>query len=1053
MSTNLSFTRFTAITPKRLSKRFILAGDTLVKEGGGNMADGIAERLTVADLAEFAALLTNLRPNQALTYGINGHDRARVIPKDAPTHVGDDLPVIHRTRDHFHWPEGAGLLMLDYDPAPDGKPLGVDELHAALATACPVLADAPAIWRPSASSCIHDRKTGAELRGVGGQRLYIPVLGASDISRAGAVLFDRLWLAGHGRFEVSKSGALLARSLIDASVFQPERLDFCGGADLGRGLEQRLPDPVLFNESAPYLDTRAELPDLTAEEESRLAAIRSEFGAALEAERQQVREIWIAERVAAGLADLPEERRETIRPRLEVTYRQAAEGGRLGLDFELVAVKKGGKIRKALTVHELLRDRAAWHEATTTDPLEQDYPDGQARLVGWLNLRAREPYLQSQAHGGIRYWLGDESQATEPPPLDDDGYLDAIVADAQQVQQTQAPDRGVTIQLTPGALPETVDQAEVALCAHEPNFFQRGGQLVRWCANSAETVRGITRPGGAVTILNQDPDYLLDQFNRLIRWERWDSKKEDYKCCNAPRTVATTLLARRGHWKAKPLVAVINSPTLRPDGSILDQPGYDEATGLLFVNNAVEFESIPQRPTREQALAALTFLKDEVLIGFPFKENHDRSAALSAILTAIVRHALKAAPMHTFNAPVMASGKSLLADVAALIATGHPATVMSFTPDGDEMRKRILSVLMQGDLVVNLDNIEEPLANQTLCSVLTQETFTDRILGSNKTGTAPTLCCWQATGNNLVIAGDLTTRIVPCNLDPKVERPEEREFERNLYDWIPAHRPRLIREALTVLRAYVVAGKPKQPIKNFARFEDWSGLVRSALVWLGEADPLTGREAIEDGDPIRVKLRALLTAWHATFKSAPATSREAVCRANETELDEEGTERPCYPIMREALEEHFTDKSGRANSRYLGEFLKKYAGRVETGAKFDTKGTSQRAVNWRVAIVDKSRFAKFADRGETDSLDSRDSPQPQSASGNKSESGESGESVRHSRENFSDDNRQQPPAEPPPDDLHAARVAELIASGWSPWNATARARSEASQRAKAGAHQ
>ena len=110
----------------------------------------------------------------------------------------------------------------------------------------------------------------------------------------------------------------------------------------------------------------------------------------------------------------------------------------------------------------------------------------------------------------------------------------------------------------------------------------------------------------------------------------------------------------------------------------------------------------------------------------------------------------------------------------------------------------------------------------------------------NKTGTAPTLCCWIATGNNLVVAGDLTTRIVPCNLDPQVERPEEREFSRNLYDWIPANRPRLIQAGLTVLRAYIVAGKPKQPIKNFARFEDWSGLVRSALVWLGETDPLHG---------------------------------------------------------------------------------------------------------------------------------------------------------------------------------------------------------------------
>ncbi|MER2624862.1 MAG: hypothetical protein ABTS22_13100, partial [Accumulibacter sp.] len=385
----------------------------------------------------------------------------------------------------------------------------------------------------------------------------------------------------------------------------------------------------------------------------------------------------------------------------------------------------------------------------------------------------------------------------------------------------------------------------------------------------------------------------------------------------------------------------------------------------------IEFEPIPQHPTRAQALDALAFLKNEMLSGFPFAADHDRSAALSAILTATVRHSIKNAPMHTFNAPVMASGKSLLADVAALVATGHPATIMSYTPDGDEMRKRVLSVLMQGDLVVNLDNVEEPLANQTLCSVLTQETFTDRILGSNKTGTAPTLCCWLATGNNLVVAGDLTTRVVPCNLDPQVERPEEREFDRNLYDWIPAHRPHLIREALTVLRAYVVAGKPKPPIKNFARFEDWSLLVRSALVWLGEPDPLAGREAIEDGDPVRVKLRALLMAWYATFKTAPAPCKEAVCRAREAEIDGENPERPRYPALREVLEEYFTDRRGEISSNAIGYFLRQHAGRILMGARFDRAGSVQHREQWRVVAVDATQFAaeaaKFTGPGKTSS--------------------------------------------------------------------------------------
>ncbi|MEZ5577276.1 MAG: hypothetical protein R3F44_17270 [Candidatus Competibacteraceae bacterium] len=59
--------------------------------------------MTVASLAEFAALLPTLTPNQALSYGINGHDCARVVVKEAVVSTHGDLPVIARTRDYFEW--------------------------------------------------------------------------------------------------------------------------------------------------------------------------------------------------------------------------------------------------------------------------------------------------------------------------------------------------------------------------------------------------------------------------------------------------------------------------------------------------------------------------------------------------------------------------------------------------------------------------------------------------------------------------------------------------------------------------------------------------------------------------------------------------------------------------------------------------------------------------------------------------------------------------------------------------------------------------------------
>ena len=411
-----SLTRFTSRSPARLSKAFTLEGDALICEGGGNMTAGIAERFSLT-LAEFAAWLPTLKPAQACAYGVAaaGYDTARIVVADKVSPSGNgDTPIIARTRDHFAWPAGAGVLMLDYDAPSKAPLLGCQQLRDALAMACLPLDSAPAIWRPSASSCIHV-KGGAELRGVRGQRLYFPVADASDIERAGKVLFDRLWLAGYGRYELSGSGAWLARSPIDASVFQPERLDFCGGAAVGSGLEQRLPEPVIINPDAPYLDTRAALPDLDTAEQARLAEVREAAKTPLlVAEQATIKEVWVAARVDQRLATLPEPKRAAARPRFEATYREAVDGGWLAADFELTVKPKGGKVAKSINVADALARKDLWHEATCLDPLEPGYPDGNGRFVGWLNLAHKPPYVSSRAHGGIRYELTEPAAESGP---------------------------------------------------------------------------------------------------------------------------------------------------------------------------------------------------------------------------------------------------------------------------------------------------------------------------------------------------------------------------------------------------------------------------------------------------------------------------------------------------------------------------------------------------------------------------------------------------------------------------------------------------------------
>jgi hypothetical protein len=485
---------------------------------------------------------------------------------------------------------------------------------------------------------------------------------------------------------------------------------------------------------------------------------------------------------------------------------------------------------------------------------------------------------------------------------------------------------GSEILLVPGQLPAIVDAVEAKL--ENAGIYQRGGQLVRVIRSAPTTVRGVWRDAHALSIVGATGPFLVDETMRRASFLKWDARIEGWKPANCPGEVATTLLARAGLWNEKhlpTLAGLLEAPTLRPDGSILDVEGYDRETGLLVDFGGITFPPIPPTPSRLDAARALEELS-EIVKGFPFVEQSDRAAAIAAILTALVRKSIPSAPLFTFTAPKPRSGKSLLADLVGLISTGHRPSVVTFNGDPAEEKKRLMALLSSGDCVISFDNLSEPLGGDALCTILTQATWTDRILGRNDAGAAATVATcatFLATGNNLVVEADLAARALPCRIDPEVERPEEREFAVDLYEEVPRRRGELVSAGLTILRAYHSAGRPPQRCPTWGGFEEWCRWVRDPLVWLGSPDPVVGRRHVEASDPVHQKLVGLLTTWRAAVRSTALTTAEIV-RASDSST-------PQAEALRGALFEIAGTPNGVISLRSLGRFIARHVDRIEGG--------------------------------------------------------------------------------------------------------------------------
>ena len=499
-------------------------------------------------------------------------------------------------------------------------------------------------------------------------------------------------------------------------------------------------------------------------------------------------------------------------------------------------------------------------------------------------------------------------------------------------------------------LSRVVDEAIVALGGQA--VFQRQGALVDVVREAATKPDGITRPEGIPRIRMVPNARLREALTIAIDFKRrvaGEDGKTSLRSASPPHDVVQAVAAR-GEWGfIRPLAGIAEWPVLRVDGSVLQTAGYDPATTLIYEPN-VEV-AVPESPSLADAQAAVGDLYS--LVGdFPFEKPAHRSAWLAAFLTLLARPAIDGpTPLTLIDANERGTGKTLLADVIGVILRGKPLPRRTAPEESAEWKKALLAIAIAADPIILLDNVTRMLKSDAFDAVLTGTAFRERVLGRNEELTLDIRTVFLATANNATLSADLVRRSLHVRIESQRERPEERSDFRfpNLLEHVREHRARYLAAGLTVLRGYIVAGRPAVKLRKMGSYEAWSAVVRAPLIWAGGLDPAETQDALRDSaDPEHEGLGALLHAWHAVHGERARTARFVLADLSENDSDLD----PHQKALRDAIAVHCDADAGRPPThRKFGNRLRVSRGKIVRGLLLERAGDSEDGVMWRVRAI------------------------------------------------------------------------------------------------------
>jgi hypothetical protein len=299
----------------------------------------------------------------------------------------------------------------------------------------------------------------------------------------------------------------------------------------------------------------------------------------------------------------------------------------------------------------------------------------------------------------------------------------------------------------------------------------------------------------------------------------------------------------------------------------------------------------------------------------------------------------------------------------ATISVGQLMPVMAAGRTEEETEKRLGAALISGQPLISIDNVNGELGGDALCQMIERPIVDVRVLGkSEKVRIEARGTSMFGTGNNIIIVADLVRRVLTAIVDTKLENPEQREFKKDPVAMVLEDRGKYVAACLTICRAYLVAGYPNKA-KPLPSFEPWSDIVRSALMWLGKADPVLSMETTRAEDPARNELGDVLAAWIEVVgigEINQCTAAEVIKLIKEQDknhfsslaVTDHQTGNLRYPELHDAIQAAVGKKNGPfdrsvpVDAGSLGRWLQRKKNVPVANLRFANKPGSTRAVWW-----------------------------------------------------------------------------------------------------------